>query len=233
MGETKVISHMAKVADSIRKFIIDEQTRRLVEYAKAKVQEIGERIQTYGSRNHMNRTGNLLDSLCWSVAFNGNVVESGYYQNKARELSYLHEFYDSRYNSPESYHEAYPVGGHTLAENYIKQYGGGSFTSGWHVVFAILAPYWAYWEEGFNFKRRGISLGRRQFAVMTESFSQIEKDLKPSKVQFKNKVPAYTKSYTIKGTNVRVKGSLERRYDRYSNDKSNPYKPYSRRRYKY
>lgn len=118
MGETKVVSHMAKVADSIRKFIIDEQTRRLVEYAKAKVQEIGERIQTYGSRNHMNRTGNLLDSLCWSVAFNGNVVESGYYQNNARGLSYLHEF-DENF-------EAYPVGGHTLAENYIKQYGGGS-----------------------------------------------------------------------------------------------------------
>ena len=222
---TKVVLNLDGFKKSLLDNIVVEQTNRLIEYAKKTTQDIGEAIKQYHSRNHMDRTGNLLDSLSWCVSYRGKVIESGYYQDRARQLSYLHEF-DENF-------EAFPVGGHTLAERYIKQYGA-IFSEGWRIFFTIRAPYWAYWEKGFHMKIKGKSFGMRQFAVMTQFFDKVSKDLVPAKVTFKNQLPPpYFKAYSVRGTKGKMKGSLEKAWQRYSEGKSNPYSKYSQRRYRY
>lgn len=158
---------------------VAEQNRRLVEYAKEKILQIGNMIRTYNSRHHMDRTGNLLDSLCWGLSYRGKLIESGFYrEQRATELSYLHEWF---------YDNAEPVGGHVLASNFIKQMANLGY-SGWRLFFAVLAPYWGYWEEGFSFK--GTKFLR--FAVMTEFHDVIKGELSPAKVSFRTKAPEYS-----------------------------------------
>lgn len=235
--KTRVELNISKFTQKLWETCVLEQNRRLVEYAKITTQEIGDRIREYNSRNHMDRTGNLLDSLCWCVSYRGQIVETGYYQNRATRLSHLHEF------SPEW--EAYPVGGHVLADKYIQQYGG-TFSNGWRIFFTIRAPYWGYWEKGFVFKRHGKPIGFRQFSVMTQYFDKVTKDLTPAKVTFRNKVPVYTsyvRSYRFK-TGRKTKsgkdiyttsthyGSLQTRSKRYQTDWKPYFKNYSSKRYK-
>lgn len=235
-----------KGLDVFQKKVFDSyvatQTKLLIDYAVKTTQEIGNAIKEYNGgikskRKPFDRTGNLLDSLCWCLTYRGKIIESGYYQNRASELSYLHEF------SPEF--EAFPVGGHTLAEKYVQQYGKVQ-SDGWRIFFTIRAPYWGYWEQGFNMKVQGKSYGIRQFSVMTQFFDKVTKDLSPAKVSFRNKVPeytSYTRKYRIKvgrtksgkftyGTSTHY-GSLQTRYNRYDSGKSDPYRKYSRKRYHY
>lgn len=188
--------------------LTEEQTRRLVAYAEDKIKEIGDQIQTYNSRNHMDRTGNLLNSLCWGVAYNGELKASGFYREASSlKESYLHEWGE--------YGGTFVVDGHAEAENYIQKYGKvGSGNGYWRVFFAVLAPYWGYWEKGFTFK--GVK-GTRflQFAVMTEFYDTISKELKPAKVNFHiSKSIEYSPSYDWKGKTsgkkYHVAGTLER-----------------------
>lgn len=167
--------------------LVEEQTRRLIEYAKTIIIEIGDKIQTYHSANNMDRTGNLLDSLCWGVSYQGKLVGFGFYrEQKATSLSYLHEWFRL---------ESEPVGGHVLANNFIKQMGNLAY-SGWRVFFAILAPYWGYWEEGFTFRPRGDRNKSRylRFSVMTQFYDRVSKDLSPAKMKFTCKAPEYSYS---------------------------------------
>ena len=175
--------------DELKKVLFEnlsrEQTRRLIEYAVRKIRLLGDAIQMYHSKHHMDRTGNLLDSLCWGVSYNGKPVKSGFYrEQKASRVSYLHEFFgDSTW---------FPVGGHVLAQNFIKQMGNLHY-NGWRVFFAILAPYWGYWEEGFMFK--GFKTRKfLKFQVMTELYDVVSSDLKPASVKLTVKVPKYTLS---------------------------------------
>ena len=79
MKQGKIIGfNAAKMAEQMMANAVAEQNRRLVEYAKSKIRLIGDAIQLYNSKNHMDRTGNLLDSLCWCVSYKGKVVESGF-----------------------------------------------------------------------------------------------------------------------------------------------------------
>ena len=185
MKQGKIIGfNAAKMAEQMMANAVAEQNRRLVEYAKSKIRLIGDAIQLYNSKNHMDRTGNLLDSLCWCVSYKGKVVESGFYRDQmATKLSYLHEWF---HNNTE------PVGGHVLASNFLKQMSNLSH-SGWRMFFAILAPYWGYWEKGFNFKGKN---GTKflQFKVMSEFYDMASEDLKPAKVTIKSEYPKpYTK----------------------------------------
>lgn len=185
MKQGKIIGfNAAKMAEQMMANAVAEQNRRLVEYAKSKIRLIGDAIQLYNSRNHMDRTGNLLDSLCWCVSYKGKVVESGFYRDQmATKLSYLHEWF---HNNTE------PVGGHVLASNFLKQMSNLGH-SGWRIFFAILAPYWGYWEKGFNFKGKN---GTKflQFKVMSEFYDMASEDLKPAKVTIKSEYPKpYTK----------------------------------------
>ena len=185
MRKTRVRLNLDKYKAAITKVAVDEQTKRLVAYAQEKIALLGARIQMWESRNHMDRTGNLLDSLCWGVSYNGKPVKSGFYrEQKASRVSYLHEFFgDSTW---------FPVGGHVLAQNFIKQMGNLHY-NGWRVFFAILAPYWGYWEEGFMFK--GFKTRKfLKFQVMTELYDVVSADLKPASVKLTVKVPKYTLS---------------------------------------
>lgn len=224
MKESKVIFDAKKLAAEMMKNLSAEQTNRLIEYAKQTILEIGNKIQTYHSRNHMYRSGHLLRSLCCGVSYDGKLVYSGFYGDIALKShttwneanttnSYLHEWI------PE--YEAFQIDGRQMAQNYIQRYGSaGSGNKTWRVFFAILAPYWGYWETGFNMVH-GLGKNRKssfhQFAVMTEFYDKVGKDLKPAKVKFQiTKDMNYTKSYhvkSVKGHKGYVRGTIERRYD--------------------
>jgi hypothetical protein len=77
--------------------------------------------------------------------------------------------------------------GRELAEEYIGSVKGKS--GKWTVFFAVLAPYWGYWESGFTH----IKTGRRmQFQVMTHIFDDVRMDLKPAKTHLTVYVPKYS-----------------------------------------
>ena len=211
-----------KFATQMMQRFTDEQSARLIEYAKEKIIEIGDKIQSYNSKNHMDRTGHLLNSLCWCVTYGDKVIDSGFYRNVTlhkkgsdnTDESFLHEWSGD-------YKYAFPVDGRKLAEKKLKEYGGGIAPQGWRVIFAILAPYWGYWEEGFtlvhgfsnnNGKSKIKGATFKRFAVMAEFYDQVSKDLKPANVTYKTSSPKYSYSYTLKMTKgkVRIMGSLER-----------------------
>ena len=206
MIKSKVIGFNAKsMAAAMMKNVVAEQNRRLVEYAKEKMLAIGNQIQTYHSRNHMDRTGNLLDSLLWGVSYEGKLVEGGFYRDaQARGESYLHEWFsgDVKY--------LIPVNGRQLAQTYMQKYGNNG-AKGWRVFFAILAPYWGYWEKGFTMKSGGGDSGTprstrfMQFAVMTQFYDEIKKDLKPARVRFRVSVAKYNRT------------KLEKKWEKYAN----------------
>ena len=206
MIKSKVIGFNAKsMAAAMMKNVVAEQNRRLVEYAKEKILAIGNQIQTYHSRNHMDRTGNLLDSLLWGVSYEGKLVEGGFYRDaQARGESYLHEWFsgDVKY--------LIPVNGRQLAQTYMQKYGNNG-AKGWRVFFAILAPYWGYWEKGFTMKSGGGDSGIpsstrfMQFAVMTQFYDEVKQDLKPARVRFRVSVAKYNRT------------KLEKKWKKYAN----------------
>lgn len=201
--------NLSQMRESMLNSIIDEQNKRLIEYAKEEIVFIGNRIYNYHSRNHMDRTGNLLNSLCWGVSYDGKLVASGFY-TEARynskgiagtSESFLHEW--SRGENGEDYNYMYPVHGRKRAIEFLRRYGNNG-ARGWRVFFAILAPYWGYWEKGFNMKRGGgttYSGGKKhqiprstrfmQFAVMTQFKDYVSKDLKPMRIRFRVWVETY------------------------------------------
>lgn len=171
------------------------QTMNLIDYAKTEIKRLGDMMSSYSSAHGMDRTGNLLNSLCWCVAYDGERKDSGFYREpvihtyvnrwgqergigiQGSSSSYLHEYFiDDREE----------VNGRQLAEEYIGSYNGKS--GKWTVVFAVLAPYWGYWEGGFNH----IKGGRMQFQVMTHIFDDVRMDLKPSKTHLTVYRPKYS-----------------------------------------
>lgn len=169
---------------------ITEQQKRLVDYAKDTIKQIGNRIKIYNSKNGLDRTGNLLNSLCWGVSHDNRLLDYGFYREATTRVarlpdgresstSYLHEFYNSQI------YTMYPVDGRQLAEDYIQKFGTSS--KGWKIFFAILAPYWGYWEKGFTFKPKfGNKTKFLQFAVMTSFYDKLKKDIKPVKRYYFN-----------------------------------------------
>ncbi len=229
MKQSKVVFDKALLSQVIYNNVAQEQANRLVDYAKEKIIEIGDKIQQWGSRNHMDRTGNLLNSLCWGVSFDNKLVDSGFYREETIHSSkgidkdgraYLHEFSPYRY--------AFPVEGRRLAQEYIKRYGNVGGKGMWRVFLAVLAPYWGFWEEGFHLKHKGGGMSFLQFAVMAQTYDVISKDLTPAKTTIKVGVPTYTPSFDIQGRNGKkqhVMGTMERAY---ANRIDNPY--YGRRK---
>lgn len=154
------------------------QTKRLIAYAENQIDAIGDSISLYQSTNRMDRTGNLLDSLCWAVYFNGSLKSFNYYRNEsAWGDSHLHEW-------------AKPMGdvvnGHVMAQNFIATYQPTT-QKGWEMFFAVLAPYWGYWEQGHVNVKSGQF---QQWSVMTQYYDVIKQDLSPTKVTFSNYIPS-------------------------------------------
>lgn len=197
--------------------LAENQTQRLIAYAKSTCEKIGNRILQYNRANHLDRTGNLLNSLCWSVAFNNENKGYGFFRepvlrNKGIEgtsSSFLHEK-DANY-------EAFEVDGRALAQSYIDKWGKYTY-NGWRMFIAILAPYWGYWEEGFTMKNRYGAETFTRFQVMTQIYDQIVQDLRPANTKIKVYVDTYSHDYPITFKNGKTswqKGSLSKRHDRW------------------
>ena len=207
MKMSKVVGFNAKrMAEDMMKVVIEEQNNRLISYAQETVTKIGSQIQTYHSRHNMDRTGNLLDSLCWGVSYQGKLVKGGFYrERKASQDSYLHEWFDADYNY------LYPVNGHMFAQEYIEKYGNSSH-EGWKVFFAILAPYWGYWEKGFRMVKEG-KLGQfYHFAVMAQFYDQVKQDLKPARVRYNVSVAKYSQDKVKKRSERDFSGKIKDYY---------------------
>lgn len=155
-----------------------EQSRRLILYAQKEIQSIGDSINLYNSANNMDRTGNLLDSLCWSVYYKGERKGFGYYRNEtATGDSHVHEW---------SRPMGVSVNGHVMAQNFVATYKS-QYKNGWELFFAVLAPYWGYWEKGFRMIRNNQTY---KWQVMTQHYDIIKQDLSPTKVTFHNYIPS-------------------------------------------
>ena len=115
-----------KLKKKMMQKVIGEQNSRLIAYAKEQIVVIGDKITSYHSRNHMDRTGNLLDSLLWGVSYRGKLVQGGFYREaRASKTSYLHEWF----SGDEKYLE--PVNGRELAAKYLETYGNNGQGDGW------------------------------------------------------------------------------------------------------
>lgn len=189
------------------------QTELLIDYAQRTINEIGDKISSYHKGNNMFDTGNLLDSICWGVMYNAKLIQSGFYgERRATQPSYLHSrsmvtFVDpidpktgkrkawKKYGNDEQIpwvetDAGEPVDGRKLAKNFIAKQAAKGKTGAWQIFFAVLAPYWGYWEKGFNLKGRHTSTFV-QFAVMTEVYDKVKADLKPAKRSFRTVVAKY------------------------------------------
>ena len=178
MNGVKVKFDSKKLQEALFKQLSLEQTTRLIAYAKEQIQSIGDDISVAPTTNNLDRTGNLLDSLCWGVYYNATLKDYGYYRTEsATEDSYLHEF---------SRPKGMLVNGHNLAQNFIATYTPTT-TKGWEVFFAVLAPYWGYWEKGFSMLITGMKF---RWQVMAHHWDKVKRDLQPSNVTFRNYIPS-------------------------------------------
>lgn len=206
MSKSKIIGlgeYTRALKKELTEYWIKEQTRLLIEYAEKEIVKLGNRMSSYSSANGLDRTGNLLNSLCWGVTFNGETKGSGFFRPAVLHsrgidggsTSYLHEFFP---NDMEA------VNGRQMAEDFIKSYSGQSVK--WEVYFAVLAPYWGYWEGGFRMKSGGgtvysgtkqqrdipVSYRHMQFQVMSHVFDDVRMDLKPAKTHLSVYRPKYS-----------------------------------------
>lgn len=199
IGKTKLIGFSpARIKKEAANYLIPIQTERLIEYAKAEIVKLGNKIQEYNSRNHMDRTGNLLNSLCWGVYYQGKMKGSGFFRKETTQdkgiegtsQSYLHEFFE----------RTDTVNGRQMAQEFIDSYKG--FSEGWTIFFAILAPYWGYWEGGFTMKT-GLKQdddGNWHFTkklfmhhqAMTYVYDDVRMDLKPKTKHLDVYIPKYS-----------------------------------------
>ena len=208
MGRTRILGfNPDRMKKQMLSIAVDEQNKRLVDFAEQKIRLLGDAIQLYNSRNHMDRTGNLLDSLCWCVCYDGNMVKNGFYREKrANSLSFLHGYTEVGFiegnlrrkwktaqsgliNNPYSYVDAgESVNGRERAEQYLAKAPKRCKSGQWMVMFAILAPYWGYWEEGH---KNIFTKKFEQFSVMTQFYDKISAELKPAKTRIHVSVAKY------------------------------------------
>lgn len=219
MKKSRVIgmnAYMNQVRKELMNVCVDNITNYLIDYAQQTIQNIGNKIGSFSSRHNMDDTGNLLDSLCWGVYYKGDVKQTGFYRDQvATQNSSMHAWSKAHFKEKfgtfkgqwagggldKGIDASEDVYGHRFAEEFLNSYKS-KYTKGWQVFFAILAPYWGYWESGFTAK---FWHGNRyyKFAVMTELYDQIKQDLG---VQ-----PHLTVS-DIRYTSFKLKRNAERNY---------------------
>lgn len=204
MSNSVVVFDSKALAKDILNNLVPYQTNLLIEYAMAEIKKLGDRIASYNGANGLDRTGNLLNSLCWGVTYDGALKASGFYREETHKKrtnrkgderglgrqggndSFLHEFFGN---------DAELVEGRKLAKEYLQNVRGKA--NKWTVFFAILAPYWGYWESGFTMKsgggNSGIPFSSRvmQFQAMSYVWDDVRKDLKPAKTDITVYRPKY------------------------------------------
>lgn len=172
----------------------------------------------------MDASGNLLDSLCWGVCYNGQLVGSGFYREKtATDRSMLHELtkvqliegsgrskwrdlYGASKKEMESAFSEMtagePVDGRRRAEGFIEKESKNSKSGQWKVFFAILAPYWGYWEKGHH---NVFTKKFEQFAVMTQFYDRVKEDLKPARTRIRVSVAKYASKSLVRQAKKNIK----------------------------
>ena len=210
MSTSKVIgldAYSAELKKQLMEYYVKEQTDRLIAYAKEEIKKLGDTIQTYHSANHMDRTGNLLNSLCWGVTYDGKMVDCGFYRSERTNIRFNRWSQVRGMGFRDSYgshiHEwSDPIGdavdGRAMAEHFLLSKHGKK--GKWTVFFAILAPYWGYWESGFTLRGGGGESGIprhsrfMQFQVMTHIYDDVRMALRPAKTHLTVYVPEYSYS---------------------------------------
>ena len=172
MGKTGYKFNGKVFGTRLYKRVASEQTDRLVAYAKEEI------VRIVASKEFDNRTANLSDSYVWCVFFDGKRKGFGFYGRKqARERSFLHEYSASMRE---------PVDGRKMAREFANTYTP-SQDKGWEIVFAAVAPYGAYLEEGFTYRGKYY-----QFCVMSQRYDYIKDALSPlCKVTMEIHTPKY------------------------------------------
>ena len=225
MGKSKVIGFDAdKWGRDLMKQLVGQQNARLIAYAKEKVLEIGNRISSYHGKHNMDDTGNLLDSLCWGVSYDGRSIANGFYRSqKASKPSMLHGWskveiregvgrkkwdYENQVWFPFSEMDAgEAVWGHQRAAEYLERAGVKSKSGQWVVFFAILAPYWGYWEKGYRIRTLGGGTSFLKFSVMAETYDSVKNELKPMRTRFSVHVDKYASKSLYRQAKRNLKNS--------------------------
>jgi len=156
----------------VYKRMAEEQTKRLIQYAEEEI------VRIVDTKGFSNRTSNLADSYVWCVYQDGKRKGFGFYGNKqARKNSFLHEY------SPKM---RVPVNGRQLARKFVMSYKS-DVDHGWEIVFAAVAPYGAYMEEGYTFHGTPY-----HFDVLSQRYDHIKHALSPlCSVTFEIDPPKY------------------------------------------
>lgn len=178
--KTKVKFNANKFRETIMKKIVKEQTERLVAYAQEEIVKMGESLSKKMAGKPSDRTHNMLNSLVWAVFYDGKQAKHGYYRQSAstRGTSYLHEIG----------HEPIEINGRELARHFLMTYQP-NVSNGWEIVWAVLAPYYAYWEEGHKNTFYGKFV---KFDMMTQRYDHIRNTLGDlAKVTIEIDVPKY------------------------------------------
>lgn len=140
------------------------QAERLVAYAIEQMNQMGNELKQKMLYKPSDRTHNMLNSLVWAVYYDGKEKRHGFYRNSASTKgdSYLHELDEN----------PIPVNGRALARQFLATHTPSE--KGWEIVWGVLVPYYAYWEEGHEnvFYR-----SRVKFAMMTQHYDQIKNKL--------------------------------------------------------
>lgn len=165
MKKTRVVFNSKKLKEAMLKNVVDEQTERLVTYAR---EELYEMIVT---RDFKSRTFNLADSYVWAVYYNGKKKKSGYVGAKmANKKSLLHEW--SKDPS-----RRIPVEGRKEAREFLKSFENTlSKDGGWVCVWAACAPYAEYLDPAAGNTRTN------NFFVISQRYDHIKETFEPKGV---------------------------------------------------
>lgn len=180
--KTKVKLNVKKLREDMFKKVAKAQTARLIAYAESQISQMGDKLIEKMRGKPSDRTHNMLNSLVWAIYYDGKEAKHGYYRKSAttKGKAFLHELGDN----------PIPVNGRNLAKQFLATYQPRE-TKGWEIVWGILAPYYAYWEQGHD----NIFYGKFvKFDMMTQRYDHIKQELGSKvNVTIEIKVPEYQK----------------------------------------
>lgn len=150
MAKVSIASNWTRVRKELFDSLAEEQTKRLISYAKEALQE------AYQNRSFNNDTYNLFDSYVWAVYYNGVLKEYGGLSQSEKA------------QGPTDF-EGQGIYGKQEAERFVNSYSPKT-NKGWDMVIAATVPYAYKLEAG----ERGIP--RRRFVVISTIYDDLVQD---------------------------------------------------------
>ncbi len=149
--------YLKKVEKDLTEYWVNEQTNRLVEYAK---EELEKMVTTHTFKN---RTKNLEDSYAWGVYYKGELKESGF---RAKSASKPAKFHGTN------------IWGNEEAVTFIQN-GYTPPSNGWVVVWVAAAPYSVYLDPKSSYQSRS-----NHFFVISQRYDAIRQTFGEKAVTF-------------------------------------------------